>query len=132
MNNLSEHLPEFLFSCLFCFTTASCGFFTPYVVSFRDMETESFKGENMNRTASVSICYDSSSYSIQKADKLAEDECNIIGAKAKFIGTENLSCSLFSPDVANYICVDKGTEKPIVFDTAYRKERLLKGVVPTF
>ncbi len=116
----------------FCTITASCGLFTPYVVSFRDMETESFKGNNMNKTASVSVCYDSLSYSLEDADKLAAEECAIINAEAKFISSKNLSCSLFSPDMANYICIDKETKNPVVFTSEYRKERLLNKEKPVF
>jgi len=117
---------------LFCASTTACGFFSPYTVSFRDIETESLQGETVNKTATVSVCYNPLYYSIEDADKIAETECEMIDAKAKFTGEESMSCSLLSPTTANYVCIDKDSEKPVIFTADYRKERLMQGTKPAF
>ena len=121
-----------VFAISLCTATTACGFFSPYTVSFRDIETASLQGETINQTANVSICYNSLYYSAEDADKMAAAECNIIDAKAKFVSTESFSCSLFSPTSATYVCVDPKTEQPITFNQEFRKERLTQKIKPVF
>ena len=120
-----------LLAAFLCLSPISCGFYTPYVASMQDIESLSLKGETVNNTALVSVCYDPYSYSLKDADKLAQEECKKIDAAAKFIDTDDYTCSLLSSSIANYVCVDEN-DKPIIFDVAYRKKRLYEGKTPQF
>ena len=121
---------KFFFSLFFSFLVSACSAFDPYVVSLRDIETESFTGENTGKTAKVSICYNSTASTEEDVQKLADEECGKLDAKAKLIDNEEFVCSLFASSMAEYICLDKNTEKPVVFNTEFRKNRLLENKNP--
>lgn len=68
-------------------------------------------GRELSDRTEVSICYHKGSTTPQMLIKMAEDECRRFGKKQKFKQNQVLMCSISTPALISFDCVDTPIKK---------------------